>query len=96
MSLVLFKFLEKKAWRVYVLCFRVENTWELICVRDAGVDKVLDLYDINVPSGSVGTVLCLETLELWYPRKALEEIHRILKPDGIAVISRSGSWSQLA
>lgn len=53
-----------------------------------GVDKVLDLHDIDVPSESVGTVLCLDTLEhVEYPRKALEEIHRILKPDGIAVIS---------
>jgi len=53
-----------------------------------GVDKVLDLHDIDVPSESVGTVLCLETLEhVEYPRKALEEIHRILRPDGIAVIS---------
>jgi SAM-dependent methyltransferase len=56
--------------------------------QGTGVDKVLDLHDIDLPSESVGTVLCLETLEhVEYPQKALEEIHRILKPDGIAVIS---------
>lgn len=53
-----------------------------------GVDKVLDLHEIDLPSESVGTVLCLDTLEhVEYPGKALEEIHRILKPDGLAVIS---------
>ena len=54
----------------------------------AGVDKIVDLHNINLPSDSVGTVLCLDTLEhVEYPYRALKEIHRILKPHGIAVIS---------
>lgn len=54
----------------------------------AGVDQVLDLHDINLPAGSVGTVLCLDTLEhVEYPHRALEEIFRILKPGGIVVIT---------
>jgi len=53
-----------------------------------GVDKILDLHTIDVPSDSVGTVLCFDTLEhVEYPRKALEEIHRILMPNGTVVIS---------
>lgn len=53
-----------------------------------GVDKTLNLHAIDVPSESVGVVLCFETLEhVEHPRKALEEIHRILKPNGIAAIS---------
>lgn len=53
-----------------------------------GVDKILDLHAIDLPSESVGVVLCFDTLEhVEYPRKALEEIYRILKPNGIAVIS---------
>ena len=53
-----------------------------------GVDKVLNLHSIDLPSESVGTVLCFDTLEhVEYPRKALEEIFRILRPEGIAVIS---------
>jgi SAM-dependent methyltransferase len=53
-----------------------------------GVDKILDLHAIDLPSESVGVVLCFDTLEhVEYPHKALEEIHRILKPDGIVVIS---------
>jgi len=53
-----------------------------------GVDKLLDLHDIDLPSDSVGTILCFDTLEhVEYPHRALEQIHRVLKPDGIAVIS---------
>ena len=53
-----------------------------------GVDKILNLHAIDLPSESVGVVLCFDTLEhVESPRKALEEIHRILKPNGIAVIS---------
>jgi len=53
-----------------------------------GVDKVLNLHKIDLPDESVGTVLCLDTLEhVEHPHRALEEIHRILKPGGIAVIS---------
>lgn len=53
-----------------------------------GVDKILDLHAVDLPSNFVGLVLCLDTLEhVEYPRKAINEIYRILKPDGIAVIS---------
>jgi SAM-dependent methyltransferase len=53
-----------------------------------GVDKILDLCAIDLPSASVGTVLCMDTLEhVEYTRKALDEIYRILKPNGMAVIS---------
>lgn len=53
-----------------------------------GVDKILNLHAIELPSESVGLVLCFDTLEhVEYPHTALKEIHRILKPNGIAVIS---------
>ena len=53
-----------------------------------GVDKMLNLHNIDLPSERVGTALCLDTLEhVEYPHVALKEIHRILHPDGIAVIS---------
>lgn len=54
----------------------------------AGVDVILDLHSINLPEESVGTVLVLETLEhVEFPRKAIEEVHRILKKGGILIIS---------
>lgn len=54
----------------------------------AGVDKILNLHHIDLPSESVGTVLVLDTLEhVEFPRKAIEEIYRILKPCGILIIS---------
>jgi len=53
-----------------------------------GVDRILDLHHIDLPAESVGTVLCLDTLEhVEYPREALDGIYRILKPGGMAVIS---------
>ena len=53
-----------------------------------GVDKVLNLHHIDQPDSSVGTVITLDTLEhVEFPHMALQEIHRILKPDGIVVIT---------
>lgn len=53
-----------------------------------GVDRILDLHRIELADGAAGTVLCLDTLEhVEYPRRALAEIHRILAPSGIALIS---------
>lgn len=53
-----------------------------------GVDKVLNLHDIDLPSGCAGMVICLDTLEhVEYPYKAMEEIYRILKPNGMVIIS---------
>ncbi|MFA5374639.1 MAG: methyltransferase domain-containing protein [Dehalococcoidia bacterium] len=56
--------------------------------KGLGVDRILDLHCISLPSESVGTVLILDTLEhVEFPRKAIEEVHRIMKPDGLLVIS---------
>ncbi len=53
-----------------------------------GVDVQLDLHDVDLPAESAGTVLCLDTLEhVEYPHQALKEIYRILRPDGVAIIS---------
>jgi SAM-dependent methyltransferase len=53
-----------------------------------GVNVILNLHKIDLPSDQVGTVLILGTLEhVEFVRKAVEEAHRILKPDGILVIS---------
>lgn len=53
-----------------------------------GVDLILDLHKIDLPEYSVSSILCLDTLEhVEYPHKALEEIYRILKNDGIIIIS---------
>jgi SAM-dependent methyltransferase len=53
-----------------------------------GVDRVANLHDLDLPPESVGTALCLDTLEhVEYPHRALEQIHRVLHPDGFVVIS---------
>ncbi len=54
----------------------------------SGVDIVLNLHSIDLPLESVGTVLILDTLEhVEFPREAIGQIHRILKPDGILIMS---------
>jgi SAM-dependent methyltransferase len=56
--------------------------------KGPGVDKILNLHDIDLPSETVGTILILDTLEhVEFVRRAIEETHRILKADGILVIS---------
>lgn len=53
-----------------------------------GVDRILNLHNIELPSESVGTILILDTLEhVEDPRSALGEVYRVLKPDGIAVVT---------
>jgi len=53
-----------------------------------GVDMVLDLERIDLPSRSVGLALCLDTLEhVKKPEKAVRELHKILRKDGVLVIS---------
>lgn len=58
-------------------------------MRDGpGVDRILNLHNIEVPPGSVGTILVLDTLEhVEYPRIALEQVYEVLKPGGMAVIT---------
>lgn len=56
--------------------------------KGPGVDVVLDLHDIALPDESAGTVLMYETLEhVEFPRKAVGEAFRILKPSGCLVMT---------
>jgi len=56
--------------------------------QGTGVDVILNLHNISLQSGSVGTVISCDTLEhVEYPRKALSELYRILSPGGILIIS---------
>jgi SAM-dependent methyltransferase len=53
-----------------------------------GVDVILDLHEIDLPPESVGTLLSFETLEhVERPWKAVDEMHRVLKPGGLLAIS---------
>lgn len=53
-----------------------------------GVDRVLNLHEIALDDGCVGTVICCDTMEhVEYPRQAVNEIYRILDSSGIALFT---------
>lgn len=53
-----------------------------------GVDRVEDLRALSFTDASVGTALCLDTLEHCAdPLAACRELHRVLAPGGVCVLS---------
>jgi SAM-dependent methyltransferase len=53
-----------------------------------GVDRIEDVHRLSFADESVGTVICLETLEhVRDPIRAVQEMHRVLRPGGVLAIS---------
>ena len=53
-----------------------------------GVDRIEDIHALTLDDESVGTVICLETLEhVADPIRAVQEMHRVLRPGGVLAIS---------
>ena len=53
-----------------------------------GVDRIEDACALSFAEGSIGTVLMMETLEhISDPARALAEVRRTLRPDGLFVLS---------
>lgn len=53
-----------------------------------GVDRIEDIHKLTFADNSVGTVIALETLEhVADPLRAMQEVHRVLRPGGLAAIS---------
>ena len=53
------------------------------------IDLICDVCDMKpVPDTSMGVVLNMESLEhIAYPQKAIDEINRVLKPDGFLILT---------
>jgi SAM-dependent methyltransferase len=52
------------------------------------VDQIEDVHQLTFEDASVGAVVCVEVLEhVADPIRAVEEIHRVLAPGGIAILT---------
>jgi hypothetical protein len=57
-------------------------------VSGAGVDRIEDFHKLSFADESVGTLIAVETLEhVMDPYLAVREIHRVLRPRGVAIIT---------
>ena len=54
----------------------------------AGVDRIVDVSDIDLEDNSAGTVLAIETFEhVFEVRRAFDEVFRVLRPGGLFVVT---------
>lgn len=53
------------------------------------IDVICDIADMKpIPNESIGLALNLESLEhLPYPQKSIDEIHRVLRPNGLLILT---------
>lgn len=66
---------------------RLPNLSYVTADLEAPADIRLDLTDASLPDSSFDVVICLHVLEhIGDDRRALREIHRILRPGGFAII----------
>jgi SAM-dependent methyltransferase len=52
------------------------------------VDQIEDIHALSFDDNSIGTVVCVEVLEhVFDPIRAVQEIHRVLRPGGVAILT---------
>ncbi len=61
--------------------------------QSGAVDVIGDAYTTNLPPESCDTLLCTEVLEhLEQPQRAVEEMRRVLKPNGCVILTVPFFW----
>ena len=69
-------------------CFAKKNFFGVDLRQGFGVDIMGDVGTLPLLPNSVGTLLCFDTIEhVWDVYAAFKEVDRVLKEDGVAVIS---------
>jgi SAM-dependent methyltransferase len=57
-------------------------------IAGPGVDRIADAAALDVPDGSIGTILAIDSLEhVPEPWRAAGEMHRVLAPNGLCAIT---------
>jgi hypothetical protein len=63
------------------------------CNNDIKLDDTLNTTSIKIPDNSVGTVICCDILDrIINPMTIISEFKRILKPDGIVIITSENNF----
>lgn len=68
-------------------CFRsLSKSYVSADIRPRRADLVVDIEDMELPSESFDLVVCVHVVEHVDDRRALDEMHRVLAPGGVALI----------
>jgi len=74
----------------------IDDPSQLAAPAEGDVDRLEDLRKLPFPDGSARTVVCIDALEhVFEPRRAVEEMIRILAPGGMLLLS-SGAEGRAA
>lgn len=81
--------------RAYLSAYEGFEHTNLDIQASEGIDIIADVCNMpEVLSNTYGTIICLDTLEhIAYPFAAMKEMFRILKPEGLLILSTAMAYA---